>query len=134
MTEARTRMPSRAADFRTTSAFAARLDPEIDRFVVWTVPWPLGSAAVDPGRPRPSSLYTFRRQNRRLGSALSEHDVPESSPNLSASRPVFPSGRLTYKSAVSAYSTIIPVTSGLFDGRVERLPRRNARLCCLVCR
>jgi hypothetical protein len=99
------------------------------RFVVWTVPWPLGSAWV-PGRPRPSSLYTFRRAgNRRLGSALSGHRVPESSPNLSASRPEFPPGRLTCKSAVSAYSTIIPgAVVGLFDGRNEGLPRRSACL------
>jgi hypothetical protein len=45
---------------------------------------------------------------------LSGHvTAPESSPNLSASRPGFPAGRLNDKSAVSAYSTIIPLKNGL---------------------
>jgi hypothetical protein len=94
------------------------------------VPWPLGSAWVDPGRPRPSSLYTFRKQVAGgLARRCQGTGVPESSPNLSASRPEFPPGRLTCKSAVSAYSTIIPgAVVGLFDGRNEGLPRRSACL------
>src|ERR1700688_1844085 len=52
MTETRTPTPFLAADFRTTRTFATAC-----AFVVWTVPWPYAVA----GRPRPSSLYTFRR-------------------------------------------------------------------------
>jgi hypothetical protein len=65
--------------------------------VVWTVPWPLGSAWVNPGRPRPSSLYTFRRQRRRLGSALSGHPCASEFTEFAVIR--------------------------LFDGRNEGLPR-----------
>src|ERR1700676_1371503 len=83
MTETRTRTLFRAADFRTTMTFATAR-----AFVVWTVPWP----CADAGRPRPSSLYTFRRFFRAAWLGVVTHR--ESSPNLSASRRSFPVRRL----------------------------------------
>jgi len=105
-TGARTRMPSRAADFRTTPAFAGAACERrawsglcLDRMLV-------------ARRPRPSSLYTFtlsappdtpKARSNALGSA-SSCDHPDhrtgakSSPTLSASRSSFPADRLIVSS------------------------------------
>ncbi len=110
-TEARTRMPSRAADFRTTPAFAGAA--------------PGGSRGLDcaltmclsAGRPRPSSLYTFtsptspsmaclarRRHARDMPFACEEFADFERIPIVVSGR----SAQINLKSAVSANSTIIP--------------------------
>ena len=102
-TGARTRMPSRAADFRTTPVFAGAARERrawsglcLDRMLV-------------SRRPRPSSLYTFTSSSppdspaassNALGSASScsrshQRTSAKSSPTLSASRSSFPADRLT---------------------------------------
>ncbi len=85
----------------------------------------------NPFRPRPSSLYTFGFHASRSTSPYTAwlgvvvRRTATSSPNLSASRPVFPSGRLiVHKSAVSTDSTIIPRRDSPSD---SALPLRAVR-------
>lgn len=70
MTETRTRTPFRAADFRTTTAFATAARRLWSGLCL--------DRMTESRRPRPSSLYTFRDPSgSRLGSASSGSEFAE---------------------------------------------------------
>ncbi len=89
-TEARTRMPSRAADFRTTPAFAGTAGKRLRGLDCALTVCPTTR------RPRPSSLYTFSPREVSLARRCHAHrrTSAKSSPTLSASRSSFPADRL----------------------------------------